>query len=170
MPCDRGEPDYDRCEQPNPVTPTKLQYNAGACHYNLDAENSEWKFNSDEPGLSHSVRKRGGESINRIWNYILLATHRPTLPMIVLNSILLTLRPWFFGFLEKSSEICVRFPICLLARLSVGIDISEEGYRLFPSILRICCIYSISKFFVINNHSSYLGRNISKFSADCGTL
>jgi hypothetical protein len=56
MPFNSGELDYDRCEQPNPVTPTKPlaqpQHNAGAGHYNSDAENSECQFDnfdSDEP-------------------------------------------------------------------------------------------------------------------------
>jgi hypothetical protein len=49
MPCNRGEPDYDCCEQPNPATPTKLQHNSGVDHYNSDAKNLECQFDSDEP-------------------------------------------------------------------------------------------------------------------------
>jgi hypothetical protein len=51
MPCNEGWFYYDRCEQPNSVTPTKQQLNhdAWAGHDNLDAENSECQCNSDEP-------------------------------------------------------------------------------------------------------------------------
>jgi hypothetical protein len=36
-------------ETPHPVTPTKPPHNAGAGHYNPDAENSECEYDSDEP-------------------------------------------------------------------------------------------------------------------------
>jgi hypothetical protein len=39
MPCNEGKLYYDRCEQPNPVTPTKSLRNAGAGYDNSDAEN-----------------------------------------------------------------------------------------------------------------------------------
>jgi hypothetical protein len=41
--------------------------------------------------------------------------------------ILLTLRELFFIF--YGGEICFRFPISFIARLRVGINNSEEGYR-----------------------------------------
>ncbi len=36
-------------ETPNSITPTKLQHNAGACHDDPDAKNSECQYDSDEP-------------------------------------------------------------------------------------------------------------------------
>ncbi len=49
MPCNRGELDCHLCEQPYPVTLTKLQHKAGAGHDNSDAEKLECQSNSDEP-------------------------------------------------------------------------------------------------------------------------
>jgi hypothetical protein len=49
MPCQSDEELAQGFEKPNPVTPTKLQRKARACHTNLDAENSECQSDSDEP-------------------------------------------------------------------------------------------------------------------------
>ena len=85
-----------------------------------------------------------------------------------------TLQQRFFDYLQKLSEICVRFPFCLIACFWVGINIFEEWYRLsfleFVAYTRFLC-------FVYINYSSCFGRNILKDPrfqistlADCGTL
>jgi hypothetical protein len=69
---------------------------------------------------------------------------------------LLVMQPIIFDFLQKPSEICVWFQICLIACLRVGINISEELYHWqFLVYTRFLC-------FVINKFSSCLGRNIFK--------
>jgi hypothetical protein len=121
MPCQSDEEFTQGSEKPNPVTPTKQQCNAGACHDNQDAKN----LNVCTIQMSHSIGKRGGGLINRIHNYIMLAS----LPMIMLKIILLNFTTMVFLLLKKSSDICirtVRFPIYLIACLRVGINISEE--------------------------------------------
>ncbi len=133
MPCNSGELDYDCCEQPIPVTPTKPHTMQGPVTTIRMPKIQYVSLIS----MSHSVRKRGGKLIIRIQNYNLLAT----LQVIVLNFIHLTYDNGFFIFYrnaEKSSEICVRFPISFNSRLRLGINISEEGYPL--QFLYIFCI------------------------------
>ena len=79
--------------------------------------------------------------------------------MILLNIILLNYATMFFDFLQKSSEICVRFPFCLIACFGVGINISEEQY-LWPFLELMACNRFLC--FVHNNYSSCFGRNASK--------
>ena len=79
--------------------------------------------------------------------------------MILLNIILLNYATMFFDFLQKSSEICVRFPFCLIACFGVGINISEEQY-LWPFLEFVA--YTRFLCFVHVNYSSCFGRNTSK--------
>jgi hypothetical protein len=66
MPCNRGEPDYECCEQPNPVTPPKQQHNAGGCHYNMDAENLERQMDSEEP-FRKKMRRQVNEQNSELY-------------------------------------------------------------------------------------------------------
>jgi hypothetical protein len=61
MPDNLGKPDYYRCEQPNPITPTKAQRNAWAGHNNADPKIP----NACPIPMSHSIRKRECKLINR---------------------------------------------------------------------------------------------------------
>jgi hypothetical protein len=95
------------------------------------------------------------------WQELYFVGHAAwTEPMIVLNIIILNLKvetngPLIFLFVQKSSEICARFPICFIARLWVGVNISEEWYWWslfeFVAYTRFLC-------FVINNYSSCFCR------------
>jgi hypothetical protein len=64
-------------------------------------------------------------------------------PVTVLNIILLNYTTMSFYFLQKSSEIRVRIPICFIAHLQVGFNLSEELYRWqfleFVAYTRILC-------------------------------
>jgi hypothetical protein len=64
-PCEESAPDP---ESPNPVTPTKPLHNAGPGHYNPDAENSEYQYDSDEPFRKH--KKKLVETKKREWHLI----------------------------------------------------------------------------------------------------
>jgi hypothetical protein len=52
-------------ETPNPFTPTKQPCNAGAGHYNLDAENSECQYDSDEPRRKQKKKRVKTKKLER---------------------------------------------------------------------------------------------------------
>ncbi len=54
-------------ETPNPVTPTKPQCNAGASHYNPDAENSACQYGSDEPPCKKTRTGNETKKLERQW-------------------------------------------------------------------------------------------------------
>jgi hypothetical protein len=72
MPCNPDEPDYHRCEQPNPVTPAKPPRNAGAGHDKSDAENSECQCYPDEP---FRKKKRTRVDIQKRERHLIVYVH-----------------------------------------------------------------------------------------------
>ncbi len=91
-------------------------------------------------------------------NYILLARLQEQ-SLSFLNIIILNFTTMVFYFLQKLIEICVRFPICLVASLGVGIHISEvQCRRPFLDFVGSTRFLRV----VFNNYSICFCRNILK--------
>jgi hypothetical protein len=65
LPWEESAPDP---ETPNPVTPIRPPRNAGAGHYNPDAEYSECQYDSDELRRKH--KKKRVETKKQEWHLI----------------------------------------------------------------------------------------------------